>query len=251
MAVADVRGSPFTAQGYISGGLRDPQAQGKLLADVPPGLHVSRRTLPPGVVVVEDYLSPRICAELLAYARQQPGTPSTVKNDDASGRTLTRLSAERVTDYIDIEGVAADVHVLMRDIFVNQVGRHYGTAVEWFERPELLRYRPGGHYSPHADAENWDAVSRGWQRSIDRDFSILLYLNDDFEGGGLEFPNFGLRLTPRAGMLVGFPSDHRYVHSAEPITAGERFVMVCWCAARGTPRVGKSPPVGATLLEQA
>ncbi len=105
-----------------------------------------------------------------------------------------------------------------------------------------------GTIQPHSDAENWDAGSQRWVRGIDRDFSVLLYLNEGFEGGGLEFPNFGLRLTPKAGMLVAFPADHRYVHAALPISEGERFVLVSWCAALGTPRVGRAPPAGATVL---
>lgn len=248
----DSSGSRYTGQGYIAGGLRDSPASRELLADMPAGLHVSRRSLPPGVVVVEDYLPRTVCEELLAYARQQPATPSTIQAEPgAAAGTLTRLSAERVTDYIDIAGVAPQVNLLMRDIFLNQVGSHYRKTVEWYERPELLRYGVGGHYSPHADAENWDAAAGHWTRSIDRDFSILLYLNEDFQGGGLEFANFGLRLTPRAGMLVIFPADHRYVHSALPITAGERFVLVCWCAARGTQRIGQSLPAGATRLDDS
>jgi len=249
--VTDDSNSLYTPQGYVEGGLRDPK-KSHLLAGLPPGLHVSRRSLPPGVVVVEDYLAPPVCADLLAYARRQQGTPSTVQDKDAqAGSSLTRLSASRVTDYIDIAGVAPTVHRLMQDIFLNQVGRHYGVSIEWYERPELLRYRAGGHYSPHADSENWDAAGSSWRRSIDRDYSILLYLNEGFTGGGLEFANFGLRLTPRAGMLVAFPADHRYVHAAQPITEGERLVLVCWCAARGTARVGESPPPGVTRLDPA
>ena len=169
--------------------------------------------------------------------------------DAAAGDILTRQSADRVTDYIDIDGVAPQVHAVMRDIFTLQVGRHYGKTIAWYERPELLRYRAGGHYSPHADSENWDRQKKSWVRAIDRDFSILLYLNDEFEGGSLEFENFGLRLAPTAGMLVAFPSDHRFVHSARPTEAGERLVLVCWCAAKGSERVGQGPPEGATILD--
>lgn len=239
----------FNQQGYYADGLRDGALRRRLFTDQPPGLHISRRSLPPGLVVVEDYLPEELGRTLLTHARAQPGKPSTVQAPEAAaGETITRLSAARVTDYIDIDGVADGVHAVMRDIFLRQVGPHYGKSVAWYEKPELLRYRPGGHYSPHADAENWDAGSRTWSRAIDRDFSILLYLNDGYRGGSLAFPNFGLRLSPSAGMLVIFPSDHRYVHCAEPVEEGERIVLVCWGAASGSKRVGKGAPPGATIL---
>lgn len=241
--------SLYNSDGYIAEGALEGEARRRLFADQPAGLHVSRRSLPPGLVVVEDYLPKKLRDEMCSFADGQAGRPSTVQAPEAaSGEALTRLSAERVTDYIDIDELAVSTHPLMHDIFTQQVARHYGRSIEWYEKPELLRYRAGGHYSPHADAENWDAQARSWRRAIDRDFSILLYLNEGFRGGSLTFPNFGLRLKPTAGMLVAFPADHRYVHCALPVEEGQRLVLVCWAAAVGSARVGLGPPAGATLL---
>lgn len=242
--------SPFNSQGYFTEGLRGADAQRRIFADQPAGLQILRRSLPPGIVVVEDYLPENLRQQFCSYARAHAGRPSTVQAPEAgAGENITRLSAARITDYIEIDGIAENVHAVMRSIFVGQVSSHYGKQIEWYEKPELLRYQPGGHYSPHADAENWDASTRSWARAIDRDFSILLYLNDEFAGGSLTFPNFGLRLKPSAGMLVVFPSDHRYVHCAEPVEQGERLLLVCWCAAKGSTRVGEGAPEGATVLD--
>ncbi len=243
------RASPYNEQGYFAEGLRDATASRALAADLPAGLYLSRRSLPPGIMVIEDYLPVTVRNHLLAYAREQSGRPSTVQDAEAgAGGTLTRLSADRVTDYIEIDGVADDVHAVLRGVFLEQVQPHYGTRIEWYEQPELLRYRGGGHYAPHADAENWDPATQTWTRAIDRDFSILVYLNDEFQGGALTFPNFGLRLAPSAGMLVVFPSDHRFVHCAEPLKHGERVVLVSWCASKDSPRVAGDPPAGAMRL---
>lgn len=243
------RASPYNDQGYFAEGLRDAAASRALAADLPAGLYLSRRSLPPGIIVIEDYLSVAVRTRLLAYAREQSGRPSTVQAADAgAGGTITRLSADRVTDYIEIDGIADEAHAVLRKVFLEQVEPHYGTRIEWYEQPELLRYRGGGHYAPHADAENWDPSAQSWTRAIDRDFSILLYLNEEFQGGALTFPNFGLRLAPAAGMLVVFPSDHRFVHCAEPIESGERVVLVSWCASKGSLRVAAEPPAGVTRL---
>ena len=57
-----------------------------------------------------------------------------------------------------------------------------------------------------------------WKRVVDRDVSLLIYLTEEFQGGEILFNNFQYRLKPRAGMVVYFPSDHRYVHTALPVT---------------------------------
>ena len=76
---------------------------------------------------------------------------------------------------------------------------------------------------------------------IDRDYSILLYLNEGYIGGEIDFPNFGLKFQPKKGLLLAFPSDARYVHAARPVTAGTRYALVSWAAAKGTIRTSLEP----------
>ena len=82
---------------------------------------------------------------------------------------------------------------------------------------QLLKYEAGGHYRPHLDT------------GIDlekRLFSVICYLNDDFEGGRTLFPPLDYAVTPAAGLAVVFPST--YLHGSEPVTAGRKIVMVSW-----------------------
>lgn len=60
--------------------------------------------------------------------------------------------------------------------------------------------------------------------------------------GTFVFPNLCVRLRPKAGMLVAFPSDHRFLHGVEPVTSGERYAIAGWAAALGVPKVGPRPP---------
>ncbi len=39
------------------------------------------------------------------------------------------------------------------------------------------------------------------------------YLNDDFTGGELVFPDLDIAIAPRPGLLVGFASNHEFVHA--------------------------------------
>ena len=86
----------------------------------------------------------------------------------------------------------------------------------------LLRYRGGQEYKAH-----YDSGTR-----MGRCISALLYLNSDFEGGDLEFPNFGLRIKPQPGMLILFPSNFAYAHAARPVTNGTKYALVTWIKDR-------------------
>ena len=76
---------------------------------------------------------------------------------------------------------------------------------------------------------------------MDRDYSLLLYVNDGYEGGTLYFQNFDLRIRPTRGMLIAFPSDHRYLHAAEPLVSGERYAVVGWGSVKGVRKLNPVP----------
>jgi len=130
---------------------------------------------------------------------------------------------------------------LVARAFAEQVIPRTGQNIEWYEEPQLLRYAHGGYYKHHSDAYYLLVEQKAWRKVVDRDISILLYLNNEFEGGELEFKRFAYTLQPRAGMLVWFPSDVRYEHMAKPVTSGSRYVLVSWAAATDMERVQAEP----------
>jgi len=82
----------------------------------------------------------------------------------------------------------------------------------------LLKYSGGQEYKAHADGGT----------STKRAISPILYLNNNYEGGEIEFVNFGLKLKPKPGMLVLFPSNYPYRHIAHPVTSGTKYAIVTW-----------------------
>jgi hypothetical protein len=90
------------------------------------------------------------------------------------------------------------------------------------ENYQLLRYRGGQEYKAHYD---------GGTR-IGRAISALCYLNSDYEGGELEFVNFGIKIKPEPGMVILFPSNYAYMHVAHPVTSGTKYSLVTWIRDR-------------------
>lgn len=81
----------------------------------------------------------------------------------------------------------------------------------------LLKYGKGGHLPQHQD-----------QGVSTRVLSSVMYLNDDYDGGEIEFINSGIKLSPKAGSIVFFPSNFLYVHEVYPIKSGFRYSMPHW-----------------------
>lgn len=58
--------------------------------------------------------------------------------------------------------------------------------------------------------------------------AILAYLNDDYEGGYLYFPEFDYYVKPEAGDVVMFPGSLYYVHGVSTVTSGVRYTLSQW-----------------------
>ena len=76
-------------------------------------------------------------------------------------------------------------------------------------------------WSQHAHI---DAVGPG--ESIE--YSAVIYLNDNYEGGEIYFPAYDVCIKPQAGDLVCFPDNEKFVHGVKPILSGTRYTSPRW-----------------------
>ncbi len=86
----------------------------------------------------------------------------------------------------------------------------------------LLRYTKGGHYKFHVDHG----------LSIPRSLSFILLLNNDYEGGELQFKEVNsdeiITIENKPGRVIIWPSNFMYRHRVKPVTKGTRYSVVCW-----------------------
>ena len=82
----------------------------------------------------------------------------------------------------------------------------------------VLKYQTGEEYKAHFDGPT----------SSHRSFSPILYLNDNYTGGELEFVHHNIKLKPTAGMFAMFPANFSYTHIAHPVQTGTKYAIVTW-----------------------
>ena len=86
----------------------------------------------------------------------------------------------------------------------------------------INKYSKGGFMSEHVDNIHH---SHGQQYGYPQ-VSVLLYLNDDYEGG--EFFVAKEMFLPEKGSAIIFPSNFMYPHEAKSVTKGTRWSIVSW-----------------------
>ena len=81
-----------------------------------------------------------------------------------------------------------------------------------------LRYFPGGKYDYHTDQH----------QKYNREVTIIINLNNDYEGGELCHFRDGTQRSLSTGDVCIFPSNFAYPHSIAPIKTGVRYSIVTW-----------------------
>jgi len=89
----------------------------------------------------------------------------------------------------------------------------------------VLRYPAGGYYKRHIDYSSYSAEN---SQPIIRAISGLVYLNDDYEGGEVEFERQNITVKPTAGGVIFFPSIFTHPHVAKTIVNGTKYCIVTW-----------------------
>lgn len=84
------------------------------------------------------------------------------------------------------------------------------------------KWEPGAYARKHSD--NTDAQGNAGAFTRSR-YAGFLYLNDDFEGGILRFPDQDLDIKPKTGMLAVFDGGFNNMHEVTLITKGVRYTI--------------------------
>jgi hypothetical protein len=119
----------------------------------------------------------------------------------------------------------------------------YGVENLIKEQYLINRWRIGREQAPHLDYFLEDEMDHDYEmlamHNIPKDYlksfegrfqtkhySTLVYLNDDYIGGELWFPQYdNIAIKPEKGMLITFKGDEKTLHGVKPVTEGIRYTV--------------------------
>lgn len=82
----------------------------------------------------------------------------------------------------------------------------------------IKKYNQGVDMGPHVDSND----PTDFNHPI---ISGVLYLNDDYDGGEIHFPNQDIQIKPSAGSIIIFPSYEPYLHHPQKILNGNKYMV--------------------------
>ncbi|MCR5871886.1 MULTISPECIES: 2OG-Fe(II) oxygenase [unclassified Sphingomonas] len=156
---------------------------------------------------------------------------------DANRRPSTLLSQSddpnfRTSESCDMDRWSPDVRPIDE-----RMAALLGLPPENGETMQGQRYAPGQQFRAHYDWFNeqqdyWPAMkASGGQRT----WTAMIYLNDVEEGGATWFPQAGVRVAPKRGLLLawnnmkpdGSPNTGT-LHEGTPVVKGVKYIITKW-----------------------
>jgi hypothetical protein len=166
------------------------------------------------VYEVENFIDPNTCREIVEWFKTQKKTPTT---------HLSYFN-NRTINYSNINNDSIKKKVNVFRFNATAFARNKYGKVLYPDYTDLVYWPNGLSMGVHAD-NVWENGEPNYVSY--RMYSGVAYLNDDYEGGQTFFPELDMKIEPKIGKLVVFPSNAEYKHGVTPVV-GERYTMPIW-----------------------
>ncbi|HEX3673197.1 MAG TPA: 2OG-Fe(II) oxygenase [Rhizomicrobium sp.] len=178
-------------------------------------------TLQAPVIFLRDVFEPAFCKKLIGLYETNGGTESGFMRE-VDGKTvhiLDRNHKSRSDYLIEDEALIKDTQNRIQRRILPEIKKVHQFTVTRMERYIVSCYtaEAGGHFRQHRDN-----TTKG---TAHRRFAVSINLNDDFEGGELNFPEYGPRsFKMPTGAAVVFSCS--LLHAVSPVTKGKRYAFL-------------------------
>jgi hypothetical protein len=248
-------------------GFQPAQAQLRLLSGYRAGIDWKKlrraidiaawRKLPAPTILNEDppiraapgLLSAELCEALIARAKPLL-SPAKIYDELKGGK-----AASDVRQHSAAQFRVTDTDLVMLAV-CDRLCALAGLPAIHAETCQVLHYKVGEYFGPHFD---FFEPGFGGHAAMLTDYgqrvaTVLVYLNDDLEGGETDFPRLGVRYRGRKGDALMFRNvdaegrpDPRTLHAGLPPTQGEKWLLSLWIRDRSPP--GYGDPRVVSVLE--
>jgi len=176
--------------------------------------------------VYNDFLSDEECRHIIELSEARFSRSKLMDNENIVDYGRTSYSAELV---------------LPNDPILDDIRSRAAKLIDIpptnFEYFQCVSYERTQEYMSHFDT--FDEHTENGRRTIEqngqRKYTLLVYLNDAFEGGSTYFPNLDVKIQPKKGRVVVFNNlDHNEkvlsaaYHAGLPVTTGRKYALNIW-----------------------
>jgi hypothetical protein len=187
------------------------------------------------IVSLENFMTEEEQRTLYEFAKQNKNWDYTETIIDDEGVVIYDASywEDRVASASTLDKYSKNIYTLIETLQKRlkiEVDKFFNVDA-FATGPTVVKWNQGQYQHPHADKELHKYEKWGGSPEVEGkpndfpfyDIAGLFYINDDYEGGELYFPEQGIQFKPKAGAAYFFPGDKNYIHGVTEITSGTRY----------------------------
>lgn len=202
---------------------------------------MTQRHAAPRVFTIEKFLPPPVCAWLIKQARKnlQPAVVQLAERGGAPARDAARSNSVAGTNLLHPDLVLQMVNL--------RIAAAIGLPLSHQEATNILHYARGQEYLPHYDffTKQEEAGFAHELRTIgQRVVTVLVYLNEDYDGGETAFPKLDWRFKGKTGDALVFwnlsaqgEREMDSLHAGSPVVKGEKWLLSKWVRQNPVPLI--------------
>tara|TARA_R100000988_G_scaffold103473_1_gene82959 strand:+ start:1193 stop:2443 length:1251 start_codon:yes stop_codon:yes gene_type:complete len=116
----------------------------------------------------------------------------------------------------------------------SKISQYLNLPLEKGESLQGQLYEPGQYFKPHNDFFTGPAYNMHCRASGNRTHTLMIYLNDDFEGGETNFPTLKKSVVAEKGKALWWKNMHEgatvseTLHEGVAVKSGKKYIVTSW-----------------------
>ena len=174
---------------------------------------------------IHNYLTPEECQELINIIDANHTRSSVV----VGGTDRTDVTEHRTSSTSNL-----DMNTTLMSNIKNKISKTLGLELEKGEAIQGQLYEPGQYFKPHNDFFSGPAYDMHCKASGNRTHTLMIYLNEDFKGGGTYFPTLNKTIEPETGKALWWYNmkdgqiQDQYLHEGVTVEEGKKYIITSW-----------------------
>ena len=164
--------------------------------------HPNLEEVIPGIYIISDFISQDQVKEVMDFLKANKDNKFIVDEKSPNSKEI----ANRLVDIKDADLSIANIDFspLFDDLYSP------------LPIMNIMKYEIGDLFHPHHDSSEYCPIESDW--------GLVLYINDDYEGGELYYPEKNITYVPQSGDLVIHGATKEFTHGTTPIISGTKYV---------------------------
>ena len=184
----------------------------------------NKKRLTKDIVLYENFIDPETSAKLINVLDKHAEAGTINWMPISFYESYSSVLPQDDDEYVIEQGLDPNIFSKIKEAIIDAVASVHDLDPKIISQIgyHTQKWEPGAYARVHSDNTDEHGNSGAFTRSR---YAAFLYLNDNFEGGLLQFPDQKIRIKPKVGMLAAFDGGFNNMHEVTLITSGVRYTI--------------------------